>query len=90
MTAKALKTVAPKTATKAPAKAPETGEILAEIERLRAAQGKDLDLCSKKVAEKLNKAKAMPCPTSGLSHPARPSFLYWRGQDVEAFAAKHS
>ena len=89
-TTAAVAPVAPVAPKSAPKSAPEVSEVLAEIEVIRAKQGKDLEDCASKVAEKLNKAKKMPCPTSGLSHPARPNFMYWRGQDVEAFVAKHS
>jgi len=66
----------------------EPAEIMAEIQRI--AGDRDLADCSSAVAKKLNKAKKLPCPTGGRSHPARPGFTYWIGADVEAFAAKHS
>ncbi len=91
MTAKAKKTDTP-TTTAAPkgnaSAAPATADILAEIQRL--AGDRDLLDCSSSIAKKLNKAKKLACPTGGRSHPARPSFTYWTGADVEAFAAKHS
>ncbi len=65
-----------------------TAEILAEI--LKLVGDRDLADCSSAVAKRLNKAKKLPCPTGGRSHPARPGFTYWIGADVEAFTAKHS
>ncbi len=87
MTKTAKTTAAVKTtATPAPVAGVSEPEILAEIQRL--AGDRDLAECSSSIAKKLNKAKKMGCPTGGRSHPARPSFHYWTGWDVEAFAAK--
>lgn len=66
----------------------DPAEILAEIQR--QAGDRDLADCASGIAKKLNKAKKLPCPTGGRSHPARPGFTYWIGSDVEAFVAKHS
>lgn len=88
MTSKTAKAVA------APVAAPvvsTTVDVAATLAKIVEIQGeRDLEDCSAAIAKKLNKAKKLPCPTGGRSHPARPGFHYWIGSDVEAFVAKNS